>query len=61
MLVTLPSLRAQTNLKDAYRNDFLIGTAVNESQYEGADLRAVSIITNQFNAITPENAFLVRK
>ncbi|HVS96065.1 MAG TPA: endo-1,4-beta-xylanase, partial [Puia sp.] len=43
------------SLKDAYRNDFLIGTAMNARQIEGQDERADSLIRQQFDAATPEN------
>jgi len=45
-----------TTLKDAYKNDFLIGVAINRSQFEGQDARGIPIIQAQFNSITPENA-----
>jgi endo-1,4-beta-xylanase len=46
---------AQTTLKEAFKNDFLIGAALNESEFEGTDPRAVEIVKTQFNAISPEN------
>lgn len=42
-------------LKDAYKNDFLIGVAVNQNQFTGEDTNGVALITSQFNAISPEN------
>ena len=42
-------------LKDAYRDDFLIGVAINQSQFYGEDRRGVPIIEAQFNSTTPEN------
>ena len=42
-------------LKDAYKNDFLIGVAINRSQFLGEDQRGVPIIKAQFNSTTPEN------
>ncbi len=48
---------AQTiSLKDAYKNSFMIGTALNASQIEERDSNAAKIITHEFNAITPENS-----
>jgi endo-1,4-beta-xylanase len=44
-----------TSLKEAYKNDFLIGTALNTQQIEEKDPKAAALITQQFNAITPEN------
>lgn len=43
------------NLKDAYKNDFLIGTALNTPQIEERDPKAAALIPMQFNAVTPEN------
>ena len=43
------------SLKDAYKNDFLIGTALNTPQIEERDPNAAALIPVQFNAITPEN------
>jgi len=43
------------SLKEAFRNDFLIGTAMNAQQIEGQDSRADSLVNRQFNAVTPEN------
>ncbi|MFY9853246.1 MAG: endo-1,4-beta-xylanase [Terracidiphilus sp.] len=49
---------AQTpnTLKDAYRDAFLIGAAINTSQITGQDTRGDAIIEAQFNSISPENA-----
>ena len=44
-----------TTLKDAFKDDFYIGTALSTRQYKGEDARALPIIEQQFNAITPEN------
>jgi len=46
---------AQTTLKDACKNDFLIGAALNESEFTGQNSNAVAIIKTQFNTISPEN------
>jgi endo-1,4-beta-xylanase len=47
---------AQTpTLKETYRGDFLIGTAINVRQTEGKDTAAAQLISRQFNAVTPEN------
>ncbi|MCW3091441.1 MAG: Endo,4-beta-xylanase [Ferruginibacter sp.] len=43
------------SLKETFKNDFLIGTALNASQIEGKDTRAAALILQQFNAATPEN------
>ncbi len=43
------------SLKEAYKDDFLVGAALNASQIEEKDARAAVLIPKQFNAITPEN------
>jgi endo-1,4-beta-xylanase len=44
-----------TTLKEAYRNDFLIGVAINQKQFSDEDQRGDPIIKAQFDAISPEN------
>jgi endo-1,4-beta-xylanase len=44
-----------SNLKDAYEQAFLIGSAVNNSVITGSDERATEIVLNHFNTITAEN------
>ncbi len=46
---------APTTLKDAYRGDFLIGTAVNDDIVAGRDPRTEALVPRHFNALTPEN------
>lgn len=46
---------ADATLKDAYKNDFVIGAAMNAWQITGKDARGDAIIENQFDAISPEN------
>jgi len=47
---------AQTpSLKDVFKKEFLIGTAMNAQQIEGKDTAADRLIKQQFNAVTPEN------
>jgi endo-1,4-beta-xylanase len=48
-------IHAQTTLKDAFKNDFLIGTALKESQFDGDDPRETALIKAQFNSISPGN------
>ncbi|MGA3285780.1 MAG: endo-1,4-beta-xylanase [Verrucomicrobiota bacterium] len=48
-------IRAQPALKDAFKNDFLIGTALNESQFTGENPKETALIKAQFNSISPEN------
>src|SRR5436190_6428944 len=44
-----------TTLRDAYKNDFLIGTALNSQQIEEKDSNAAKLVPEQFSAATPEN------
>lgn len=47
---------AQTpSLKEAFKKDFLIGTAMNAAQIEEKNAAADNLIKQQFNAVTPEN------
>ena len=46
----------ELNLKDAFKNDFLIGAAINEAQISGRDSVGIEILKTQFNSISPENA-----
>lgn len=48
------ALNAET-LREAYKKDFLIGTALNSTQIEEKDPKAAALIPQQFNAVTPEN------
>jgi endo-1,4-beta-xylanase len=43
------------SLKEVFKNDFLIGAALNRRQFLEEDAGSVSIIKQQFNSITPEN------
>jgi endo-1,4-beta-xylanase len=49
------SAYSKPTLKDAFKNDFPIGVAVNQKQFTGQDTNGVALITSQFNAISPEN------
>ena len=44
-----------TSLKNAFQNDFFIGTALNTSEIEERKSPAVSFIPAQFNSVSPEN------
>ena len=44
-----------TTLREAYKNDFLIGTALNTQQIEEKDTSAAKLVPEQFSAATPEN------
>lgn len=52
---TPPPCNKATTLKDAFKNDFMVGAALNESEYEGTDTKAVAIVQQQYNSISPEN------
>ena len=42
-------------LKDAFKNDFPMGVAINQDQFTGQDTNGAALITSQFNAIASEN------
>jgi endo-1,4-beta-xylanase len=44
------------SLKTIFKNDFLVGTALNTEQVREKDAGIAKMIPQQFNAITPENA-----
>ena len=44
-----------TTLKDAFRADFRVGTAVSPRQFNETDTASVALLTQQFNTISPEN------
>lgn len=46
---------ASTGLKDAYKNDFLIGAALSAKIIAEQDPKLVTLINREFNSITPEN------
>jgi len=43
------------SLKDAYKNDFLIGAALNGQQIEEKEPNAAALVPKEFSAVTPEN------
>jgi endo-1,4-beta-xylanase len=43
------------SLKEVFKNEFVIGTALNAAQIEERDTAAAVLVPQQFNAITPEN------
>jgi len=47
---------AQPALKDVFKNEFLVGAALNTSQFTGSNAADVRIVRRQFNSISPENA-----
>jgi endo-1,4-beta-xylanase len=52
---TSRSRASAATLKDAFKNDFLIGVSINRLQFEDQDGRGDPIIKAQFNSISPEN------
>lgn len=42
-------------LSEIFENDFLIGAALSESQFDGSNTEALQIIKQQYNTITSEN------
>ncbi len=46
---------AATTLKDAFKNDFLIGAALNPRQFTGENFKEAALVREQFNSISPEN------
>jgi len=48
--------KERPTLKDAFKNDFLVGVALNSFQFTGKDTLADAIVKEQFNSISPENA-----
>ncbi|HEY6953618.1 MAG TPA: endo-1,4-beta-xylanase, partial [Flavisolibacter sp.] len=43
------------SLKETFKTDFAIGTAMDATQIEVKDPKADALIRQQFNAVTPEN------
>lgn len=56
IVVSISCNRNSTDLKDAFKDDFLIGTAMNTPQILGTDAKAQPFILKQFNSVTAENA-----
>jgi endo-1,4-beta-xylanase len=56
LIPVLPAtIPAQTSLKDAFKNYFRIGAALNPGYFTGTDAAGVTLVKQHFNAITPEN------
>lgn len=53
---TAKNHHSASTLKDAFKNDFLIGAALNESQFCESNSLETAIVKEQFNSISPENA-----
>jgi endo-1,4-beta-xylanase len=50
-----PSLRAEPALKQVFKNDFLIGAALNPAQFGESNALDAALVRRQFNTISPEN------
>ncbi len=46
---------AQTTLKEAFKNDFLIGAALSPAQFCESNQVEAALVKAQFNSISPEN------
>lgn len=55
LVVSCTSQKEMASLKDAYKNDFYIGTALSANQIEVKNVKEDSLIRKEFNAITAEN------
>ena len=55
LLMATANLRAQMTLKEAFKGDFLVGAALNESQFTGRNAAEAALVAAQFNSISPEN------
>jgi len=54
LAASIPS-PAQDSLRDAYKDSFHIGVAINVAQIDGIDTRGDEIIQREFDSISPEN------
>ena len=52
---TQTATEAPTTLKEAFKDEFYVGAALNGRQVSGNDAQAVALIEKQFNTISPEN------
>ena len=57
LLLAAATARASDSagLKDLFKDDFLVGAALNQRQFEERDPRVSELILHQFNSITAEN------
>ncbi len=53
--VAIGGVAAQPTLKEAFQDKFLIGAALNESQFTEQNAAQAALVKQQFNTITPEN------
>lgn len=50
-----PKVSASVSLKDAFKDDFLVGVALNARQFGDTDPAATAVIAREFNCATAEN------
>ena len=50
-----PKAPASASLKETFKDDFLVGVALNPRQFSDADPQTTAVITHEFNCATAEN------
>ena len=55
IVVSALNTTAQVSLKEVFREHFLVGAALNQTQFYEEDGRGAAIVKTQFNTISPEN------
>ena len=55
LLAPVGAVLADSTLKDALKNDFLIGAALNPSQFTESNAVEANFVKQQFDSISPEN------
>ncbi|WP_282111355.1 endo-1,4-beta-xylanase [Maribacter stanieri] len=53
---TTPEVEKETTLKEAFKSNFLIGSAVNDNLVSKKDSLGEQIVLTEYNTITPENS-----
>jgi len=54
-IVTNSAIAERPRLKDAFKDDFVVGAAIREDQIMGDEPKSMELVAEQFNAISPEN------
>lgn len=55
VLMAFQAHGATPSLKDTFKDCFVVGAALNQSQIFGEDTNGLAVVRAQFNSITPEN------
>ena len=55
LTIAMSCAAADTTLKDAFKDRFLVGAALNQWQFTDKAPRETAIVLQQFNSISPEN------